>query len=133
MNYQNFSESHRRTISSALKVVERLVVEIESALKSPVQETMFVLVDDVDHDRREQSLRRIKEIKTTIARLHSKYNLPTEKLGVSWMIQINKTKIWEVLCNTTSKRLNNYGTLPSEEAPGFDNDISQLMSMIEKL
>jgi hypothetical protein len=133
MDMNVFSDSHRRTVSAALKVVERLILEIESGLTSPEQGTMFVLVNDVDEQSKKHSLQIIDEIKSYIIFLYSKYSLSTEKLAVNWMIQINKTKIWEVLCDTTSKRLKNYGGFAEEEAPEFDSYMAKLRNLVEKL
>lgn len=82
---------------------------------------------------KKHALQIIDEIKSTIVFLYSKYSLSTEKLAVTWMIQINKTKIWEVLSDTTSKRLKNYGGFPEEEAPEFDSDMAKLRNLVEKL
>jgi len=104
-------ENHRRSLTSALTIVEQLLNEIEGTLAGRLSSCCVELVDDITEEyrtnRRKQSIRRI--------------------------IDAKKTRIWEVLIDTRAKRQKSYGAFPNELVAEYDGDINGLLKITDKI
>lgn len=52
---------------------------------------------------------------------------------LSYIIRAQKTKMWEVLCDSTSKGLKGDGLLPDSVAKEQDNDIEKLQELVNQI
>jgi hypothetical protein len=75
----------------------------------------------------------LKEMRLQISTLANKYNLKTEEVKLSRIINSRKVKMWETIKDTTSRKLKGYGKFPFEFAEEFDKDIKNLLKLIETL
>lgn len=131
--HTGMNDNHRRNLSSALKVIEKLISEIETGISDTDKGVMFHLSNHMSDSRKREILMQITDIRSFIKILHSKYNLLSETLNLEWLIKINQTKMWEILCDINRKRLNNYGHIDVETGSEIESDVEKLLKMIEDL
>jgi hypothetical protein len=127
------SPNHRRSFTSSLMVVERNLIEIENILKHPSNAFLMELTMDISRSRQEECLRNITEARQVIGQLFTKYGLYTHTTLISRFIDSRKSGIWEILCDTSSKKLKGYGEFPPENIKEFDDDIIELQRLIENI
>jgi hypothetical protein len=72
-------------------------------------------------------------MKQQIGSLVIKYNLKTEEVKTSRIINSRKAKMWETITDTNSRKLKGYSKFPAELAEEFDKDINRLRKLIETL
>jgi hypothetical protein len=128
----SLSENHRRSVSASLYLIEKMINELEQELLFPHEMALYKVVrnskmPDVQHY---ESV--IGEIKSNIRELSDKYKLNTTEIHISQIINSKKSVMWEILCDTTSKRLKGYGEFPKENAEEFDN-LEVLQELIRKI
>ena len=129
----NLSPNHRRSFTSSLMVVERNLIEIENILKHPVNGLLSEMTVDISKLRQEECLQNITDARRVIGQLFTKYGLYKHTTLISRFIDSRKSGIWEILCDTSSKRLKGYGEFPPENITEFDEDINVLQKLIEKI
>jgi hypothetical protein len=127
------SENHRRSISSSMLIIERMMMDIERALLNPSDGVMSRTVIDIPDLNTDHFITVLKEMTKEIDYLAVKYNLKTEEVKLSRMINSRKAKMWETIKDTSSRKLKGYGKFPVEFAEEFDKDIKNLLKLIETL
>jgi len=133
MNQTTLPDNHKRSLSSSLYIVEKLLSELEREIISPTNHSTFKVVGEIPHDEKEQMLLVLKQAKGFIADLTQKYQLRVNVLEFSNILNAQKAKIWEVLCDSNSKGLKGYGQLEESIAKELDNDVSKLQELINQL
>lgn len=124
--------NHRRAFSSTLFLIEKMLSEIEE-LFAPNRENMVEIRKDVNSEDREKILDAILAIKAELAQLNERYELNKQQLTESYFVNSRRTKIWELLHDSSVKRMNAYGTFPEELKATYENDIRQLLELVNKL
>lgn len=127
------SENHRRSISSSIMIIGRMMMDIERALLNPPDGVMSKTVIDIPDLNTNHFISVLKEMRLQISTLANKYNLKTEEVKLSRIINSRKAKMWETIKDTTSRKLKGYGKFPVEFAEEFDKDIKNLLKLIETL
>jgi len=127
------SDNHRRSISSSLQIIDKMMIDIERALSNPVEGVISKTVNDVPDLNINHLISVLKEMKTEIGSLVIKYDLKTEEVKVSRIINSRKAKMWETITDTNSRKLKGYSKFPTELAEEFDKDINRLRKLIETL
>jgi hypothetical protein len=127
------SENHRRSISSSMLIIERMMMDIERALLNPSDGVMSRTVIDIPDLNTDHFITVLKEMTKEIDYLAVKYNLKTEEVKLSRMINSRKAKMWETIKDTSSRKLKGYVKFPVEFAEEFDKDIKNLLKLIETL
>ena len=127
------NENHRRSLSSALAMSEKMLTEIEESLKSLKNTCCFKIENDVDPEKIQHNLSIIKEAREQICKLAAKYSTDRQKQSLSRLINAKKTKIWEILCDTKSKKQKGFGEFPKELVKEFDEDIDKLLEITNKI
>jgi hypothetical protein len=123
------SENHTRSLSSSLIVVEKSLLELEGMLLKQNDSCCNVLINDVDGKTIETNISAIQEAKSCICELAEKYGTSKEKLSLQKVINAKRTKIWEILTDTLSKKIKGYGTFPKKYADEYDADINKLIEI----
>jgi hypothetical protein len=49
------------------------------------------------------------------------------------IIDVKKTKIWEILCDSKAKKLKGFGDFPQKMVKEYDRDIDELMAIADKI
>ena len=127
------SEPHRRTLSSSIKVVEKLLNEIEMELKYPGNGILNIMENNIDESTKYEMLETITNAKNHIHKLVDKYELSGNTIQFNNYLNSCKSSIWEILSDTASKKMKAYGVFPKEFAHEFDQDINQLQILINEL
>ncbi len=125
--------NHKRSFSSSIYLLEKLVEEVREVLTSDRQLLMQEIETDLDDGKRRQTLDAVDEIEKEIARLADKYQLTKQEMVESHFLNSRKSKAWEILNDSLSKRMNGFGEFPAEMAAGFDADIEYLLTLVNKL
>ena len=127
------SENHRRSVTSSLKIVEELLNEIENVLNHPANGFLSKMTVDISKQNKKASFQNITKARQLIQKLFIKYGLSVQYSVMSRFFDSRKSKIWEILCDTTSTRLRGYGEFPMEHSVEFDNDINQLQELVSQI
>jgi hypothetical protein len=133
MNKIILSENHRRSVSSSIHIIEKMVIEIERAISHPENGFLSKTVNDMPDIDLAHYSSAIAGIKSEIKHISEKYSLRTEEVKISRVINSRKAKMWETVTDTTSRKLKGYKEFPKEMALEFDNDISKLKILIDSL
>jgi len=134
MEHIPLSENHRRSISAAILMIEKLILEIETLLVHPAIGSMYNVIEDIETKGEfDQSIKLIEEIKAYVSILKEKYQLTPDTTRLRWFIEVRKTKIWEILGNIRSGKMKRYGAFPAEYVSEFDQDMRKLQALTERL
>jgi hypothetical protein len=88
---------------------------------------------DVDDDTILYNISIIKEARTEICKMADKYGTSKEKLSLQRIIDAKRTKIWEMLNNTLSRKIKGYGTVPRKYVDEYDYDIGKLIEITNRI
>jgi len=127
------SDNHRRSLSSSIYLIEKMIVELEHDLNYPndtVMSKISIETEDIDPEHFKQI---IPELKDYIIFLYHKYNLTPKTLRFNQLLNARRAKMWEILCNTTSKGMKGYGKFPAEHIVEYDSDIEKLIGLVQRL
>lgn len=126
-------ENHRRSLTSALLMVEQILVEMEDYLAVPRNYCCFELDYDINSDDKDYNLEIIGKAHEQICKLAEKYNTAKHHQSLSKVINAKKTRIWEILCDIKSRKQKGFGEFPKEMIKEYDNDIDELMSFNNRI
>jgi hypothetical protein len=126
-------ENHTRSLSSSLIVVEKSLTELEDMLLKNSNSCCNVLHKDVDDAMIESNISAIQEAKKYICKLAEKYGTSKENLSLQRVINAKRTKIWEILTDTLSRKIKGYGTFPKKYAEEYDSDINKLIEITNRI
>jgi len=128
-----FNDNHKRSLTSTLMIVEQLLVELEDLILRPYNTCCFEIKNDVDNEALNQNLIIIEEARKQICVLKEKYNTDKTVQSLQRVIDAKKTKIWEILHNSKSRRMKGFGEFPQRLKEEYDEDIDSLMAIAENL
>jgi hypothetical protein len=100
----HLTANHTRALSSSMTVVEKSLIELEEFMLHHTKTCCNEVLKDVDNDTIENNMKVIQEAKKYICALTQKYGTSKLKLSLQRIIDARKTKIWEVLTDTMSKK-----------------------------
>ena len=126
-------ENHKRSLSSTLVVVEQLLFELTDVMENSDMACCYELKKDLDHGSLEHNKRVINEALALICSLKEKYNTEKTIQSLQRVVDAKKTKIWETLHNSKSRRMKAFGEFPQKLVKEFDNDLDHLISITEKI
>jgi len=129
----NLKPNHRRSFSSSMYLLEKLMEEIKDELSAKEPIRMQAIKKDLSEEKKKAVLKAVDEIEQEIARLADKYQLSKQELVESHFLNSRKSKAWEILNDSLSKRMNGFGEFPPDLAKEFDNDIDHLLKLVSKL
>lgn len=122
-------ENNTRVLSSSLNLVEKSLMEMEELFLEKDGACCSEVLKDVDNDTILNNIFIIKEARNEICRLADKYGISKEKLSLQRIIDAKRTRIWEMLTNTLSRKIKGYGTLPKKYVDEYDSDIAKLIEI----
>ncbi|MCU0473713.1 MAG: hypothetical protein MUC93_10160 [Bacteroidales bacterium] len=126
-------ENHRRSLTTTLMIVEQLLIEIEDLMTDQYKSCCFEIKNDIHNDIKDQNLKVIEEARKQICNLAEKYNTDKRFQSLQRIVDVKKTKIWEILCDAKTKKQKGFGKFPQELVKEFDKDIDDLMSITVKI
>ncbi|MCC5929489.1 MAG: hypothetical protein JJU28_09610 [Cyclobacteriaceae bacterium] len=133
MKIIKLSDNHKRSLSGTLFHLEKLLVEMERSLKCHVNQSMIRINHDLPAESAELLEHTLAEMKYNIAHMVEKYGLRPKTIEQSKIFYANHVKIWEILSDARSKKMENYGAFPEEHKEEFDNDIGNLLNLANTL
>ena len=122
-------ENHKRSLTSTLIVVEQLLNDIEELMKKPYNTCCYKIEYDIDDESVNHNLKIIEESRSLICTLHDKYNTEKRVQSLQRIIDTKKTKIWEILHDSKSRRMKGFGEFPQKFIKDYDKDIDDLMAI----
>ena len=126
-------ENHRRSLTSTLMIVEQLLIEIEDLMTSQYRTCCFEIKNDVEIEKINQNLKVIEDARKQICKLAEKYDTDLHTQSLQRIIDVKKTKIWEILCDSKAKKLKGFGEFPKKLIEEYDKDIDELMTIAAKI
>ena len=127
------SENHRRSVSSSMHIIEKMLIEIERVISYPENGVLSKIVNDMPEIDSTHFRSAINSIKNEIKYISDKYNLRTEEIRMSRVINSRKAKMWETVTDTSSRKLKGFKEFPKEISDEFDADIERLKKLIDEL
>ena len=127
------SSNHNRSVSSSVYLIEQLADEIEMMLNNSDDGVIRTVRRDISDEEKKDILAALGEIRKSLVKMTEKYRLAKHEIVQSQYISARKVKMWEVLNDTTSRRLKGFGDFPEEYAEEFDKDIRDLIRRVEKI
>ena len=124
--------NHRRSLASSLRIVEKLLDEMEKGLADPCGTgTILYRIDpDLSEADKKETLGQVRAAKSRIRELAAKYDLPSDSTELSRFINSHKSSIWVILSDSLSYKLKGFGEFPKDHAKEFDSDITRLLQII---
>lgn len=116
-----------------MQIVEKMMMDIERVVLNPPEGVMLKTINDIPDLKTDHFISVLIEMKMQISVLAVKYNLKTEEIKKSRIINSRKAKMWETITDTTSRKLKGYSKFPVEYAEEFDKDVNKLLKLIETL
>jgi hypothetical protein len=126
-------ENNTRVLASSLMLVEKTLMEMEVIFLKNDNTCCSEVLKDVDNDTISYNVSIIKEARTEICKLAEKYGTSKEKQSLQRIIDAKRTKIWEMLNNTLSRRIKGYGTFPKKYVDEYDSDIGKLIEITNRI
>jgi len=126
-------ENNARVLSSSLMLVEKSLMEMEELFLKNDNPCCYEVLKDVDNVTISYNISIIKEARTEICKLAEKYGTSKEKQSLQRIIDAKRTKIWEMLNNTLSRRIKGYGTFPKKYVDEYDSDIGKLIEITNRI
>jgi hypothetical protein len=126
-------ENHTRVLSSSLLLVEKSLMEMEELFVEKNDACCSEVLKDVDNDTILYNISIIKEARTEICKLAEKYGTSKERLSLQRIIDAKRTRIWEMLTNTLSRKSKGYGAFPKKYAYEYDSDIVKLIEITNRI
>ena len=127
------TDNHKRSFSSTLQVVEQLLTEIKDQMVISDQKCCYEIKKDLDDQQVENNLKAIETALLKICALKNKYNTEKNIQSLRRVVDTKKTKIWETLHNSKSRRMKGYGEFGQKIGKEYDKDIEELMEITEKI
>ena len=129
----NLPETHTRSLSSALTIVEKSLLELEDILIKQDNSCCNMLVKDIDDGTLANNIESIREAKKYICEIAEKYGTSVEKVSLQRIINAKRAKIWEILTDTLSGKTKGYGKLPKKYVAEYDADINKLIEITNRI
>jgi len=126
-------ENHRKSLTSALIMVEQMLSELENSIVQQQEGCCFAIVNDIGAETSQHNLEVIKEARRQLCVLASKYGAGKYNQSLRKIINAKKTRIWEILCDIKSKKQKSFGEFPKELVREYDSDIEELLAVTEKI
>jgi|WetSurMetagenome_2_1015567.scaffolds.fasta_scaffold517243_2 hypothetical protein len=134
MNYNiHLPDNHIRGLSSILMLVEKSLSEMQDLFLKQNDACCYEVVKDVDNDVIAKNISVIREAETLICELAIKYGTAREEQSLQRIIDAKRTKIWEILTDSLSRKIIGYGTFPKKYADEYDSDIGKLIEITNKI
>ena len=127
------TENHKRSLSSTLIVVEQILIDIEAIMVNSNQTCCYELKKDLDNITVEHNQKVIKEALALICILKEKYNTQKATQSVQRIIDAKKTKIWETIHNSKSRKIKGFGDFSQKIVNEYDSDLDRLLSITERI
>ena len=127
------TDNHKRSFSSTLQVVEQLLTEMKDQMVISNQKCCYEIKKDLEDSQIENNLKVIDTALLKICSLKDKYSTEKNIQSLRRVVDTKKTKIWETLHNSKSRRMKGYGEFGQKIGKEYDNDIEELMEITEKI
>jgi len=127
------TENHRRSLSSALMIVEQMLSEIRESLTINNEYCCFELENDISEEDKIHNLQIVDKALGQICKLSEVYETEKHKQSLRRIINAKKTKVWEVLCDMKSRKQKGFGEFPKDLVLEYDNNIDGLLAIINEI
>ena len=127
------NDNHRRSLTSSLMIVEKSLVELEESIAGNYNTCCFEVKKDVEPEIMNENLALIKEARKVICNLTEKYGTSRSVQSLRRLIDTKQTRMWEILCDSRSRKMKGFGEFPKELSKEYDRDIDELMAIISKI
>lgn len=135
MDTTRLNDNHRRVLATALLIIENSILDFEQLLTHRTEKIMQKIEyeSDLTDDQIQRYLTIISEMKLSIRQLSEKYDLKPSVISFSQVLNAKKSSLWQILSDTTSRRLRRYGAFPQDLAPEIDSDIDKMLRLAEQI
>ncbi len=93
----------------------------------------YEIKKDIKPDIIKRNLEVIGSARNQICKLAEKYTTDKRSQSLQRIIAAKKTKIWEILCDSKTRKLKGFGEFPQRLIKEYDEDVDELMAITNKL
>lgn len=137
----DFGDSHRRSITNALRYTEETLGTVEAALMSQgrlnvlhrIEDDLTPAQDDLTPAQKEKICDCIRTIRSIIASLKDTLSLEVHAIPLSRVIAGAASALWVTLTETEPKRLTRYGPVPEEISTVLGPALERLIVQVHEL
>lgn len=127
------TENHRRSLTSALIMIEQMLAEMEDSIVHRREGCCFAADNDISSETARHNLEVIREAREKLCMLAAKYGAGKYNQSLRKIINAKKTRIWEILSDIKSGKSKGFGEFPKEIVREYDSDVEVLLSVTEKI
>ena len=127
----HLSDSIKRAIWSSLSIVEELLLELENLVQDEEDLIFIEIKNTINSEKREIIKKEIEEIRDSLKDIKKTLNLKKDSIDNTNLILSKCAKLWEILCDSETKKLKGYGTPPENLSDYLDPIIYKIIHKIE--
>lgn len=127
------TENHRRSLTSALIMIEQMLAEMEDSIVHRREGCCFAVDNDISSEIARHNLEVIREAREKLCMLAAKYGTWKYNQSLRKILNAKKTRIWEILSDIKSRKSRGFGEFPKEIVREYDSDVEELLSVTEKI
>lgn len=127
------TENHRRSLTSALVMIEQMLAEMEDAIVNLREGCCYAVENDISSESASHNLAVIREAREKLCMLAGKYGVGKYNQSLRKIINAKKTRIWEILSDIKSRKSKGFGEFPKELVKEYDSDVEELLAVTEKI
>ena len=124
------NEYQRSSLQVSLKLLEKMLMEIEVLLNPETEGTLYRRILDIHTDRRSQILAISQDARREIAELATIFDLKREEMPVHQIIVANLSRVWADLEDTRPTTLARYGDVDPALKDTLDPRIDRLIKLV---
>jgi hypothetical protein len=126
-------EPQKRSLGVALRVIEKSFDEMSIYLGGTRDRATYSIHNDLDGEEITRILSILGEIDESIKKLCKKYNLGREMLSLAHLLEVRKIYLLTILEDVKSRKMKRYGDFSEAIKDDYDNDITCIIQLIERL
>ncbi len=132
---KELSEAHSRAINTLLVLTEQKLLEIElSFVKPSFHKPCHVLYEnDLSLDKKEELRSIMDDIRKELKTWDEVYKVRRQSNSVYAEVFTTISFLWEMLCEYTDHRLNNYGYLDEETISDIDARVNRIVELSKNM
>ncbi|NWF98750.1 MAG: hypothetical protein HXY52_07440 [Nitrospirae bacterium] len=125
------NEPQRRGLSSTFRILEEMLLEIETMINSDGFEgNLMVIENDVSSQAREKILMIIELVREKLNSLSKQLALEIKQTKMSSQILADLSYCWEILEGSKAKKLKRYGDVATGIKESLDPDLNIIITLI---
>lgn len=128
---QELTEAHRRALGALAILTEQKLLEIELAfIKAGFHQPLHLsFLNDLTIEKKDALRKIMEQLKKALKELGTEYGIKREENSIQKEVYTKTVFLWEMLCEYTDHRLNNYGVLDEGVIRDIDKRVNNMIDL----